>query len=847
MKKIYILLFAALISVAAMGQYKRADRLFNSWEYFRAAKIYENKLTKHPNADAYYKLGQCYQKMNLYKEAQTAYDKVNAEGAYSNPEFYLNYGLILRNNGKDAQAKAAFEKFNKLMPKDPRGKLFSASIDIVADDHKYDEPITLKNVGMLNTVEADFCPVIYKDGIVFTSSRNAAGHGKTYGWTGSNYLNLYYAKKGSNNLDFTDVNIFGSKNISEKYHDGPACFSKNYDTIYISRVAKYLKGTEKKRLGIERNKIFISTIEDDKWTKVIPFEYNSDNYSVANPFLTADGSRLYFVSDMPGGFGETDIWYCDRKDSSWNTPINMGAKINTFNREKYPTIGPDGNFYFASNGYHGFGGLDICVSLNNNGTFEMAKPMKAPFNSSYDDYGVVFLKAGRIGYISSNRYKNGQGDTDILYFDLLQDKFDSTLTTSLYTIGYRPGEKTTIVPEVLFTVNSPENIPVKRVVKETFPLRNYIFFDLGSTKIPEKYVLITKNQVNEFSENQLDMFAPKNLPIRSKEQMKAYYNIINILGDRMVRNPNSKITLVGSSEKGIEDGKLMAESVKKYLCDVFEIKASRISIEGRSNPKIPSGNIANTINVELLRSEDRRVSIESASPALLMEFQERRDAPLKPVVIETIQEAPIDSYVTFNVVGGNEAFSSWSLEISDKNSNVQKLGPYTEESVSIPGKTILGTKAVGNFQVTMIGKTQDGTIVEKEVLVHMVLWTPATDEIGLRFSVIFEYNNSSSIKIYEKYLTEIVTPKIPKSATVIIHGHADIIGNKTHNMELSFARANNVRAIIEKTLANAGRNDVKFKVLGFGEDESVAPFENKLPEERFYNRTVIIDIVPQSK
>ena len=229
---------------------------------------------------------------------------------------------------------------------------------------------------------------------------------------------------------------------------------------------------------------------------------------------------------------------------------------------------------------------------------------------------------------------------------------------------------------------------------------------------------------------------------------------------------------------------------------------------------------------------------------LLMEFQSGPDAPLKPVEIIAVQEAPLDSYVSFNVEGAKEAFSSWSLEIRDEKGTVQNFGPYTQEKVSIPGKSILGARPEGDYKVTMIGQTKSGKTVKKETSVHMVLWTPPEREEGMRFSVIFEFNESKAITIYEKYLTDIVTPKIPKGGTVIIHGHTDIIGDEAHNLKLSLARANEVRSIIESALSKAGRSDVKFEVYGFGEDQNLAPFENKFPEERFYNRTVIIDIIP---
>jgi outer membrane protein OmpA-like peptidoglycan-associated protein len=162
----------------------------------------------------------------------------------------------------------------------------------------------------------------------------------------------------------------------------------------------------------------------------------------------------------------------------------------------------------------------------------------------------------------------------------------------------------------------------------------------------------------------------------------------------------------------------------------------------------------------------------------------------------------------------------------------------------MPGKSILGAQPEGNYKVTMIGQSKSGKIVKKDTTVNMVLWTPSKSEEVMRFSVIYEFNESKAIGIYEKYLTDIVIPKIPAGSTVMIHGYTDIIGDEAYNLTLSLARANDVRNIMATGLSKAGRSDVKFEVYGFGEDESLSPFENKFPEERFYNRTVVIDIIP---
>lgn len=402
-----------------------------------------------------------------------------------------------------------------------------------------------------------------------------------------------------------------------------------------------------------------------------------------------------------------------------------------------------------------------------------------------------------------------------------------------------------VVPEVEFSVISPENIPIERRVRETFPIRNYVFFDQGSIEIPDRYVLLRKNQVAEFKEDQLEVFAPKSLSGRSYRQMTAYYNILNILGDRMAKNPLTNIELFGSSENTQQEGLKMAESVKKYLVDIFSIDPFRITTSGNTRPEIPSEQWGGTKELVLLGQDDRRVSIKSLSPELLMEFQSGEQAPLKPVEINVIQEAPLDSYVAINVADADQAFSSWSLETTNDDGVVQKFGPFYQEQISIPGKAILGKRTSGNYKMTMIGITKAGNIVKKETQKHLVLWTPAADEQGMRYSVIYEFNDSKSIKMYEKYLSEVVTPKIPQNATVIVHGYTDAIGDSANNNILSLARANDVKGILVAELEKKGRNDVKFEVYGFGEDKMAAPFDNILPEERFYNRSVIIDIIPK--
>lgn len=441
--------------------------------------------------------------------------------------------------------------------------------------------------------------------------------------------------------------------------------------------------------------------------------------------------------------------------------------------------------------------------------------------------------------------------------EVINDMYSSATIGLTYKFAYTGGcfkakEVAAIVPpavvvygpKVRFYINTPRNIPVERRVREIFPLRNYVFFNKGSTEIPDRYVLLTKEQVKDFKEEHLELFPLKIPAGRSERQMIVYYNVLNILGDRMGKNPSATVRLTGASMEGPDDGKAMAETVKRYLVGVFGIDSSRINTEGRVKPRIPSEQPGGTRELELLREGDRRVSIWSTSPALLMEFQSGPDAPLKPVEIIAMQTAPIESYVSFYVEGGNDAFSSWSLEIRDDKGTLQNFGPYSNEKVSMPGKSILGASSEGDYKVTMIGQAKNGMTIKKDTTVKMVLWTPPKDQEVMRFSILYEFNESKAITMYEKYLTDVVIPKIPQGGTTIIHGYTDIIGDEAYNLKLSLDRANDVRNIMENSLSKAGRSDVKFAVYGFGEDPDLSPFENKFPEERFYNRTVIIDIIP---
>jgi outer membrane protein OmpA-like peptidoglycan-associated protein len=367
---------------------------------------------------------------------------------------------------------------------------------------------------------------------------------------------------------------------------------------------------------------------------------------------------------------------------------------------------------------------------------------------------------------------------------------------------------------------------------------------MGSAEIPTRYVQLNASQAASFKEIQLQESQPDNLNTgRSARQMAVYHNILNILGDRLRSNPQSAITLTGASDKDPAQGKQMAENVKQYLVANFSIDPSRITTEGRDKPLIPSEKPGGTKELGLLREGDRRVDITSTSREMMIQVGGANSEYLNPVMINAYQTDPLDSHVIFNNEGASELLESWNIDMTDDKGVVQHYGPYTEDRASVPGSVILGNNTQGNYKVVMNGQTKKGYAVRKESSVSLIK-AEDTKQEGLRYSILFDFDKSKTKEAYEKFLIEVVTPLIPDNGTVIIHGHTDIIGEEKHNYTLSNDRAKEAQQILEKALLNAGKKGVKFETYGFGEDAAMAPFENNLPEERFYNRAVIIDIIP---
>lgn len=236
-------------------------------------------------------------------------------------------------------------------------------------------------------------------------------------WTTNNqpFLDLYegtITEKG----ELTKVKKFSSS-VNTRFHEADVTFTKDKKTVYFTR-SNYFEGKYgKDTLGENRLKMFKAKVgANNEWTNIESLPFNDDNYSVGHPTLSEDGTTLYFVSDMPGTLGKTDIFkVAVNADGSYGEPINLGPDVNTIEREMFPYIDGNDELYFSSDGREGLGMLDIYVcKLVENGALP-AIHLGGNLNSEKDDFAFIINKEKREGYFSSNRAK-GKGDDDIYYF-----------------------------------------------------------------------------------------------------------------------------------------------------------------------------------------------------------------------------------------------------------------------------------------------------------------------------------------------------------------------------------------------------------------------------------------------
>lgn len=380
----------------------QGDRSYEALAYQEAIHHYEKVVGKTHKASTEIKLADSYFKTGNLDSAEAEYAQaVKHSGVPSSA--YFNYAKTLMYTGKHQLAAEWFEKYLAVNPDDYVARMLFSSCQSIKDRYIDTTLYTLTPI-LEDQFTNTFSMIAYQNGAVFTADKAVFSGKKATAWTGNSYLDLYQMEKDANGKWLQPHLLQGD--INSKFHEGPATFSQDGNTVYFTRSNYYKRKMEVNDENENNLKIFKATLIGGKWKNLEEFPYNSDDYDCGHPALSADGKELYFVSDMPGGYGGTDLYKCDWTDQGWSQPQNLGPEINTSGNEMFPYIHSDGALYFSSDAHNSMGGLDVFITYFDGKKWADPENLNYPLNSTEDDFAYSLNKDNQSGFVSSSRTKS---------------------------------------------------------------------------------------------------------------------------------------------------------------------------------------------------------------------------------------------------------------------------------------------------------------------------------------------------------------------------------------------------------------------------------------------------------
>ena len=437
MKKVVTLLLISVLALYSCTGYhiRKADNFYEHYAFAKAINYYEKAKDKKPTTHVKERLASAYLQVNEVEKAHDLYEKlITKEDA--NPIVFFNYGKALMGMGNHQFAAKYFKIYLQSHPDDVVANMLLSSSLSVSERFRDTTLFTLKPI-VTETKASAFGVVEYQDGIVFNADKEVFLPNRKSQWTGRSYLNLYFMQKDEEG-NWLDPELLKG-DISGPFHDGPATFNKEGDVVYFTRSNYFRRKVKVDENNVSNLKIFRAELVGDKWKNLTEFPFNSDDYSVGHPSLSTDGKTMYFVSDMPGGFGGTDIYKTTLVDGAWTTPENLGPVINTPGNEMFPYIHDDGSLYFSSNAHNSMGGLDVFITYFTGEKWAQPENLNYPINSSGDDFAFTINPETRLGFVSSSRagndaiYKFKKNDPTFRLFGIAKKK-DSDETVAGVTV-----------------------------------------------------------------------------------------------------------------------------------------------------------------------------------------------------------------------------------------------------------------------------------------------------------------------------------------------------------------------------------------------------------------------------
>ncbi|MCA1918285.1 MAG: OmpA family protein [Flavobacterium piscis] len=409
---IVFLSFCVSAMYAQKATIKRAEKKYDSYAYIDVIQTYEKVALKgYKSEDMFKKLGNSYYFNANYESASKWYGELFAMNPNVESEYYFRYAQSLKSTGELKKSNQLMAEFYTKSQNDSRGKLYNKTSNYL-DEIKANSGRYNIEDARINSKYSDYGTFVYDNKIYFASARDTGNFSqRKHTWTGEYFTNLYFSSVDS-------VKVKKIKNgLNSKFHEATPVFTKDGKTVYFTR-NNYVNGKKgKSDKKINFIKLYRATLQNNKWTNITALPFASDNYSTAHPALSPDERTLYFASDMPGTFGQSDLYKVSINDNGgFGTPENLGKTINTEGKETFPFVTDENEIYFASDGHPGLGGLDVFAGkLNKDGTISDIQNLGNDINSPQDDFAYVIDPVSRIGYFSSNK-DGGQGSDDIYKF-----------------------------------------------------------------------------------------------------------------------------------------------------------------------------------------------------------------------------------------------------------------------------------------------------------------------------------------------------------------------------------------------------------------------------------------------
>lgn len=427
-----VLSLTLLLTLSTWSQEKRiakGDKSFSEYSFVEARNIYLEVVEKgYESADLYRKIADSYYFNAEMSKAVTWYEKLNNKFKDEvDPEYLFRYSQCLKNVGRYDESDKIMEQFNALSSTDQRAEYFASTRDYLNFIEIQSGKFEIESLD-INSKYSDYAPSFKGETkLVFASAKppKVTMQKVIHEWNELYFLDLYASEIGEDGKALSTPQKIKGK-VNSMFHESSTTFTKDGLTMYFTRNNFTDKRLKSDSTGTTLLKMYRATFKNNKWRDVEDLPFNSDEYSVAHPSLSADGKQLYFASDMPGSKGLSDLYVVDvNEDGTFGTPKNLGDRINTEGRETFPYITDSGQLYFASDGHVGLGGLDVFVAVPDEEEKDgLSNPYNVgkPINSPDDDFSFVLNEATKIGYFATNR-KGGKGQDDIYRFKQLEDLF----------------------------------------------------------------------------------------------------------------------------------------------------------------------------------------------------------------------------------------------------------------------------------------------------------------------------------------------------------------------------------------------------------------------------------------